>query len=68
MKQNPEICGLPRAKREVQDAARWARQQGFLNIAPRLEWAARMIQEEINKTNSAAAKLNNGIGQGASAL
>ena len=54
MKKNPEICGLPRAKQEVRDAARWARQQGFLNVAPRLEWAAQIIQEEINNTKPCA--------------
>jgi hypothetical protein len=44
-----EIWGLQRAKKEVTEAARWARQVGFHNIAPRLEFAARLIQEEINK-------------------
>jgi len=43
-----KIWGLERAKKEVSDAAKWARQGGLNNVAPRLEFAARLIQEEIN--------------------
>jgi hypothetical protein len=49
MTDKEQIWGLGRAKKEVADAARWARQIGNHNIAPRLEFAARLIQEEINK-------------------
>jgi hypothetical protein len=44
-----KIWGLGRAKKEVAQIAKWARQQGFHNVAPRLEFAARLIQEELNK-------------------
>jgi hypothetical protein len=42
---------LSTAHSEVTKAARWARQVGMNNVAPRLEYAARLIAEEINKTH-----------------
>jgi len=47
------IWGLERAKKEPTEAAKWARQCGFDNVAPRLEFASRLIQEEINKRDPA---------------
>lgn len=47
---------LEDAHREVLDAARWAKGAGFQNVAPRLEWAARLIKEELNKRASTAQK------------
>jgi hypothetical protein len=44
--------GLERAKKETSGAAKWARQSGFNNVAPRLEFAARLIQEAINNRDS----------------
>lgn len=47
---------LEDAHREVLDAARWAKGAGFKNVAPRLEWAARLIKEELSKRAKAAPK------------
>jgi hypothetical protein len=44
-----EFWGLKRAKKEIAEAAEWACHVGFHNVAPRLEFAARLIQEQINK-------------------
>ena len=48
LKVNRRASSLQQAKKEVSEASKWARQQGLANVAPRLEWAARLIQEEIN--------------------
>ena len=46
----PTRCGtLADAHREILDAARWAKNAGFNNVAPRLFYAARLVKEEINK-------------------
>jgi hypothetical protein len=49
MNRKPPPSGLERAHWEVNNAAKWARQVGMNNVAPRLEFAARIIREEINK-------------------
>jgi hypothetical protein len=43
---------LVQAHAEVTTIGRWARQQRLTNFAPRLEWVARLIKEEINKQAS----------------
>ncbi len=46
----PNIYGtLEDAHREILDAARWAKSASFKNVAARLEWAARLVKEKINK-------------------
>jgi len=49
-----EEWNLSRAHKEVSDVATWARQVGFDNVAPRLEWAARLLKEELNKRQTIA--------------
>lgn len=49
----PEPWTLVQAHKEVSEAAIWARQTGHNRVAPRLEWAARLLKEEINKAMKA---------------
>jgi hypothetical protein len=41
----PEIRTPERAIMELMDAAFWAKQQGFENVAQRLEWATDTVRE-----------------------
>jgi hypothetical protein len=43
---------LGRAHYEITELAKWARQVGMNNVAPRLVWTARLIQEEMNSRDS----------------
>lgn len=51
MKKFPPIdrgeWNLTGAHKEVDAAAKWARNMGYVNLAPRLEWAAKLIKKEL---------------------
>lgn len=35
---------------EVASVARWARDMGYVNIAPRLEWAVKVLRDQTTET------------------